>query len=263
MNEQQQRWGILYCPKKGFANQRKRWAKIEEYLNKNDIVFDFIQSENSNSVERLVKMMINNGYKTIVIVGGDSALNDAVNSLMQTEKSVREDVVLGVIPNGIMNDFARFWQLRENDIEYAIETLKKRRVRKIDLGKIKYKNPKGEPCHRYFLNCVNIGLVAAIMNLRRQTRKMLGSRMLSFIFSFILLLFQRLEYMLHIPIAMMEHSNDFYREVKKYLRRNMFKSLGNPYLTKKNKQYIFILGCAPKLARKIHRIKMKGKNKNE
>ena len=200
MNEQQQRWGILYCPKKGFANQRKRWAKIEEYLNKNDIVFDFIQSENSNSVERLVKMMINNGYKTIVIVGGDSALNDAVNSLMQTETSVREDVVLGVIPNGIMNDFARFWQLRENDIEYAIETLKKRRVRKIDLGKIKYKNPKGEPCHRYFLNCVNSGLVAAIMNLRRQTRKMLGSRMLSFIFSFILLLFQRLEYRMHLKI---------------------------------------------------------------
>ncbi|MCR4851415.1 MAG: glycosyltransferase [Lachnospiraceae bacterium] len=76
-------------------------------------------------------------------------------------------------------------------------------------------------------------------------------------------MFQRLEYMLHIPIAMMERSNDFYREVKKSLRRNMFKALGNPYLTKKNKQYIFILGCAPKLARKIHRIKMKGKNKNE
>ncbi|MCR4787254.1 MAG: glycosyltransferase [Lachnospiraceae bacterium] len=72
-------------------------------------------------------------------------------------------------------------------------------------------------------------------------------------------MFQRIEYMLHIPISKMTRDNTFYREVKKYLRRNMFRSLGNPYLTKKNKQYIFILGCAPKLARKIHRIKMKGK----
>ena len=76
-------------------------------------------------------------------------------------------------------------------------------------------------------------------------------------------IFQRLEYMLHIPISMMNRSNTFYREVKKYLSRNMLKTLGNPFLTKKNKQYTFVFGTAPKLARKIHRIKMKGKKENE
>ena len=53
---------------------------------------------------------------------------------------------------------------------------------------------------RYFLNCVNIGLIAAIMNLRRQTRHVFGSRTLSFIFSFILMIFQRLDYKMHIKI---------------------------------------------------------------
>ena len=47
--------------------------------------------------------------KTIVIVGGDSALNDAVNCLMMEEKAVRDSIALGVIPNGVMNDFARYW----------------------------------------------------------------------------------------------------------------------------------------------------------
>ena len=159
-----------------------------------------MQSENSGSVDRLVKMMINNGYKTIVLVGGDSALNDAVNCLMQVDSSVRDSISLGVIPNGIMNDFANFWNIREGDDEHTIKELKKHRVRKVDIGCICYKNKYEEPCRRYFINCINIGLIAAIMNLRRQTHHLLGLRSLSFLFSFILLIFQRMDYKMHIKI---------------------------------------------------------------
>ena len=151
-------------------------------------------------MDRLVKMMINNGYKTIVIVGGDSALNDAVNCLMQTDARVRSEVALGVVPNGMMNDFAHFWGFKEGNVEQTIAWLKKRRVRKIDLGCIRYTNKRNEACHRYFLNCINIGFIAAIMNLRRQTHHFFGSRTLSFLFSFILLVFQRLEYRMHLKI---------------------------------------------------------------
>ena len=196
-----ERWGILYCPKGGILNNpQRRWERIEKALDEQGIVFDKIQSESMGSVDRLVNMMIANGYKTIVVVGGDSALNDAVNCLMLCEKEVRDSIVLGVIPNGMMNDFAHFWGFDEGEIEQTIAWLKARRVRKIDLGCIRYKNKKNENCHRYFLNCVNVGLIAAIMNLRRQTRHIFGSRTLSFIFSFILLIFQRMEYAMRIKI---------------------------------------------------------------
>lgn len=180
--------------------QQKRWERIEKCLNENHIDFDFVQSESTGSVERLVKMLINNGYKTIVIVGGDSALNDAVNCLMQVEASVRSEIALGIIPNGVMNDFAHFWGLKEDDDAHNISELKKHRIRRIDLGCIRYKNKHGEKCRRYFLNCVNVGFIAAIMNIRRQTRHLLGSRTLSFIFSFVLMIFQRLEYKMKLKI---------------------------------------------------------------
>lgn len=169
-------------------------------LRNRGVEFDFVQSERARSVERLVMMMINNGYKTIVIVGGDSALNDAINCLMLVEKRVRDSIALGVIPNGMMNDFAHFWNFNEHEIEKTIDSLITRRIRKIDLGCIRYKNSKNENCHRYFLNCVNVGLIAAIMNLRRQTHHIFGSRTLSFVFSFILLIFQRMEYLMDIKI---------------------------------------------------------------
>ena len=191
--------GLLYCPRGGWRST-KRWEKIEKVLKAQNVDYDFVQSENQKSVERLIKMFVNNGYKTIVVVGGDSALNDAVNCLMQMNTEEREQVALGVIPNGLMNDFAHFWGFSDSDIENTVASLKARRIRKIDLGCIRYTNKKGEKCRRYFLNCINIGLIAAIMNLRRKTHHMFGSRTLSFLCSFILMIFQRLDYKMHIKI---------------------------------------------------------------
>lgn len=178
----------------------KRWARIERILKEQGVEYDYVQSENSGSVDRLVKMMINNGYKTIVIVGGDSALNDAVNCLMQTEKETRDQIALGIIPNGLMNDFAHFWNFKEGEYQKNIEWIRQRRIRKIDLGCIRYNNKNGEGCHRYFLNCVNVGYIAAIMNLKRKTHHIFGSRTLSFVFSFLLLLFQRMDYKMSIRL---------------------------------------------------------------
>lgn len=195
------RWGILYCPKTSFlSNPRKRWEKIQKALDERNVLYDFVQSETAESVERLVKMMIQNGYKTIVIVGGDSALNDAVNCLMMEEKSVRDEIALGVIPNGVLNDFAKFWDFDGDDVEQTIDWLIKRRIRKIDLGCIRYTNKQGTKCHRYFLNCINIGLTADIMNLRRQTRSLFGSHTLSFIVSVFVMLFHRMEYKMKLKI---------------------------------------------------------------
>lgn len=194
------KWGILYCPKTGITNKRKRWEKIQKVLDGRKVDYDFVQSETSDSVERLMKMMISNGYKTIIIVGGDSALNDAVNCLMMEEKAVRDSIALGVIPNGVMNDFARFWEFDEYKVEQTVDWLVQHRVRKVDLGCIRYSNARGERCHRYFLNCVNIGMTADIMNLRRQTRRLFGSRTLSFVSSLFVMLFHRMEYKMKLKI---------------------------------------------------------------
>ena len=198
--ELKDRWGILYCPRRDIFFPQKRWEKIERLLKARDIRYDKVQSENSESVERLCNMLISNGYKTIIIVGGDSALNDAVNCLMREEKQVRDEVALGVIPNGVMNDFARFWGFSEDDDAKTISWLASHRVRKIDLGCLNYVDKQGAAASRYFLNCVNIGLTADIMNLRRQARHLLGSRHLAFLSSLVLMVFRRHDYKMRLQL---------------------------------------------------------------
>lgn len=64
--------------------------------------------------------------------------------------------------------------------------------------------------------------------------------------------YQRLDYLLHIPVAQMTKENAFYQNVVSYLRKNVGKMLANPYLTAKNKVYLFLLTLAPKAVRKGH-----------
>ena len=200
MSVDKNKWGVLFCPKSGAFRPQAKWEKVEKYLKEKGVSYDFVQSENSNSVERLVRMMLNNGYKTIVIVGGDSALNEAVNCMMQLPKEERDEVHLGVIPNGLMNDFAHFWDFKDGDVEDTIDHLIKHRVRKVDLGCIRYTNAKNEKCHRYFLNCLSIGLVASVIQKRRRASGPFGWRKLTFIPSSLLMIFQRLEYKMRLRI---------------------------------------------------------------
>jgi len=199
MAVEQTRWGILYCPKKGIRADRKRWEKVQRALDLRKVQYDFVQSESSDSVERLMRMLINNGYKTIIVVGGDSALNDAVNCLMEVSREEREQIALGVIPNGVLNDFARYWEFKESEIQQTVDWLVKRRIRKVDLGSIQYK-AEGKEMKRYFLNCVNIGLIADVMDQRRQARSLLGSRTLAFFASIVMMAFHRLDYKMHLKI---------------------------------------------------------------
>lgn len=189
------KYGIIHCPNhRSFTSASKRWEKIAAMLEKYGIEYDMVQSENAGSVERLVTMMINNGYKDIVIVGGDSALNDAVNCLMRVEKHVRDTISLGVIPNGTMNDFASFWGYDYDDIEQSVASLKEHRIRKIDVGCIRYANTRGENCSRHFLNCVDVGLLATIQKLRQETRRKVWSRKLSFVISLLMMIFQKMDF---------------------------------------------------------------------
>lgn len=70
-------------------------------------------------------------------------------------------------------------------------------------------------------------------------------------------LYQRLDYLLHVPIPQMRADNAFYRSVKYYLRNHFLDMVTNPYLTKKNKVYLLLLTIAPKTVRQIHAGKMR------
>lgn len=64
--------------------------------------------------------------------------------------------------------------------------------------------------------------------------------------------YQRLLYLLHIPTSQMKKTNEGYKDIVKYMRKNRNSIARNPYLTKKEKLYIKMLSLAPRFIRVIH-----------
>lgn len=186
------RWGIIYSPKSGVVRTHRRWERIRRYLNEKGVEYDFVQSEGSGSEERLAAMLAKNGYTTIIIVGGDGALNRAVNGVLSVDPELRKTITFGLIPNGRGNDYAKFWGLDEDEPERSVDWLIQRRVRQVDLGLLRV--GVGEDgkatSERYFLNCVNVGLVAKVMSLKHKTYRFWGMSSLSYLSSMLLLFFQ-------------------------------------------------------------------------
>ncbi len=192
------KWGVIYNPKAGTRNTKKRWDEIREYMVNRRVSFDYVQSEGFGSVERLARLLADNGYRTIVVVGGDGALNDVINGIMTSTAEDKENIAIGLIPNGIGNDFAKYWGM---NLEYkkAVDWIINNRRKKIDVGYCSYFNGKNHE-RRYFLNAVNIGLGARIVKITDQTRRFWGVKFLSYMAALFLIIFERKRYRMHLRI---------------------------------------------------------------
>ncbi len=70
---------------------------------------------------------------------------------MQKDK---ENIALGMIPNGIGNDFAKYWGL-STEYKPAVDCIINHRLKKIDVGYCNFYDGN-EHQRRYFLNAVNM-----------------------------------------------------------------------------------------------------------
>lgn len=192
------KWGVIYNPKAGTRKVQKRWKEIKEYMDQKGVAYDYVQSEGFGSVERLAGILANNGYTTIVVVGGDGALNDALNGIMLSNAEHKEDIAIGIIPNGIGNDFARYWDIGM-DYKQAVDWIIKNRHRKIDVGFCNFYDGEKHQ-RRYFLNAINIGFGARIVKVTDGTKRFWGVKFLSYLAAFFLLFFERNLYRMHLRI---------------------------------------------------------------
>lgn len=167
------------------------------------VAYDYVQSEGPGSVERLSSMLTRAGYSTIIVVGGDSALNHALCGIMDSESPTGEHPALGVIPNGFGNDFAKYWGFATDNYKENIDSLIHRRLLKVDVGSVQILNPEEneKPETLYFLNCLNLGVASAITNLKRKTSSLFGFKTLSYFISALLLIFQRMNFKFNFKLS--------------------------------------------------------------
>ena len=122
----------------------------------------------------------------------------APDGIMLSNAEHKEDIAIGIIPNGIGNDFARYWDIGM-DYKQAVDWIIKNRHRKIDVGFCNFYDGEKHQ-RRYFLNAINIGFGARIVKVTDGTKRFWGVKFLSYLAAFFLLFFERNLYRMHLRI---------------------------------------------------------------
>ena len=125
-------------------------------------------------------------------------IRDSINGIMLSNAEHKEDIAIGIIPNGIGNDFARYWDIGM-DYKQAVDWIIKNRHRKIDVGFCNFYDGEKHQ-RRYFLNAINIGFGARIVKVTDGTKRFWGVKFLSYLAAFFLLFFERNLYRMHLRI---------------------------------------------------------------
>jgi len=122
---------------------------------------------------RRVRKALKNGFTTIVIVGGDGTINEAVNGFFEDDRLINPSASLAFYPSGTGSDFGRtvLKNCRKMEKIKLLEMIENGIIKKVDTGKVIFKDKNGRLKQRYFVNVMDGGLGAETAYLVNKKKK--------------------------------------------------------------------------------------------
>jgi len=108
----------------------------------------------------------------VLAIGGDGTVHEVVNGLVAGPGEAQ----MAVVPSGTGNDFARNAGI-PLDPDAAVALLGVASVRRVDLGRIRYRSPGGTEESRVFVNSVSVGVSPRANQIAHTLRRVLPGRL--------------------------------------------------------------------------------------
>lgn len=168
---------VVVNPAAGGGRAGRHWPKISRELEAAIGTFESAKTTKSGDATALVRNAVANGAKTVIAVGGDGTVNEAVNGLCRDEQVPAGDVSLGFVMYGTGGDFRRSFDIPKG-VSAAIERLRSGRTQTIDLGRLRYTDTSGTPALRWFNNISSFGFSGEVVRAVNAARysKLLGGK---------------------------------------------------------------------------------------
>jgi YegS/Rv2252/BmrU family lipid kinase len=154
------RWLVILNPHAGSGRGAKDKEKIEKKLHKASFDFRVVVSEYPKHAVDLTIQAITEGYRNLIVAGGDGSLNEVVNGIFGQSVCQPEEITVGMIPVGTGNDWIKTFGI-PNSYKEAIKIIKKGETIRQDIGRINY-SLNGEPQSCYFANMAGFGFDAMV-----------------------------------------------------------------------------------------------------
>ena len=164
------KWGVIVNPHSGNKKLPKRWNTVYRLLSEIDAETHFTTAP-AHAIG-LAKNLMEDGYRKIIVIGGDGTVNEALNGIYASDIENKHDVKIAVVPFGTGNDWGRFWGINRN-FKKAIQYIKNDKTRVVDIGLCTYKID-GAPVEQYFINGAGGGFDATVAHITSQLKTFLG-----------------------------------------------------------------------------------------
>jgi diacylglycerol kinase (ATP) len=166
---------VIFNPASGRGRGKRRIEVYRQLLAAQlpDVTFD--ESTEPGGERELAERAADDGYDVVVAVGGDGTWSNVADRLIA---SGRDDVSLGILPNGTGNDFGRSLGLDPSDAEAAVRTLAAGHAEVVDVGLVETKSASEHTPDRwekrYFLNLIGFGFDIAVIDAAAGARFLKG-----------------------------------------------------------------------------------------
>jgi len=162
---------FLVNPASANGSTGKRWPEISRRASAAGLDGEALVSTRPGEIAELAERAVADGARTLVVVGGDGTVFEAVNGLMRAGGGAE----LAVLARGTGKDFVQSQGI-PTDLDRALETARTGSVRTVDLGCARYPAPDGAPVESWFANFGGAGISGAIARRANETSKALGGR---------------------------------------------------------------------------------------
>jgi len=169
---------FLVNPASANGSTGRRWPEIARRCAAAGLVGEALISRGPGEIPELAGGAVERGARTLVAVGGDGTVHEAVNGLL---RSNARDVELAVLARGTGGDFVRSLRIPTR-LDEAIAVACDGGARSIDVGRASYTAWDGSPAEAFFANFAGAGISGAIARRANASSKALGGR-ISFIWA--------------------------------------------------------------------------------
>lgn len=173
-------WFVIVNPNAGKRKGEKDWLQIASELNAAGIQFTNVFTEHRNHAVNLTRKYIENGYRNLIVVGGDGTLNEVVNGIFTQHHIPPSEITLAMIPVGTGNDWCRMFNI-PGDYKQAVKLILKHKIFTQDTGTIKYISNEGKEVTRFFINMAGMGFDALVAQKTNKQKDMGKSNPLSYV----------------------------------------------------------------------------------
>lgn len=154
-------WFVIVNPNAGKRKGQHDWLHIARMMGEAGIEFTNIFTEHRDHAVMLTRKFIENGFRKIIVVGGDGTLNEVVNGIFTQKHVDPSEITLAMIPVGTGNDWCRMYNI-PNDYREAIALITNGKNFRQDTGMVKFYNSLGQEKTRYFINMAGMGFDALV-----------------------------------------------------------------------------------------------------